>query len=441
MDKSQFIAFALLKMIVRTQLPVFAPLFLLMTFGLHSHAASSIHGLDDILSQTHSEGAIIHRHSLNVAPLLPFDVHRFLRRYDGNMHRYALNNITRGGDFLRSNCIVMSASLLERVFCRSYDSSAEISESPALPRHYVDENCTLERMSNSSLQTENLGMESFVSTAKHDTKAYVMPVKQISNVAQPVTSDDMNHTPFLREVKRNGTARRRKKQKAKMQPPSISMTTASKIHTTLPVLESVVHHVFAFVTHRIPQLIVFLKLVANLLFLLLRAVYTTMTTVVIPFAKKEWQKYHPLILLFCIQQQHTLIKHCTFLYIMVTKMVEKWSIGNIPEETGPVGETAIATSPSFEIDRPVGEPVMPYYLHAFATENPELLPNISVTESVATLNGSVVADNDKMKEGSSQDAVVESVETSVADWNDSITALVIRLSLIAIMCVLIAISQ
>jgi hypothetical protein len=331
---------------------------------------------------------------------------------------------------------------MELVLYWSYDTAPNVSEAPSLPlRDEIAENSNIKTINESPLQRTNMSItENQWKTPSDASGEQDIMTDTVANSAWPAPSNDMNHTPFLREKKRNGTTSRRKKQRTKIQPSAISMTTASKLHTTLPVMRSILRHMIAFVKQQIPQLIEFLKLVTSVLSLILRTLYTAMITVFIPFAKKEWQKYHPLIVLFCMQQQHTLIKHCTFLCIMVAKLVDQWKSGFIPEETGLVVETA-ATPPSSEINRPIEGPVLPYYLHAVVADTPEWLPNISVSTSVMLLNSSTVVEKEAVDADSSQNAIAESIETQVADWNDTITALVIRLSLIVIMCILIAISQ
>jgi hypothetical protein len=441
---NQSALFHFFSMKTRTEVVLFAPAFLLLILGWYSHAASAYHGLDDVILQSYSRGVSIHQHDLNALPWFPSD--DFCFRNGWNMNYKALHNMTCIGNGLRCTIVSLPHSSMERVLFWSYDTASRVYESPSLPLcDDVDESSTMQSMNESSLKQTNMSalenqwMTPSVAEIKQEITTDTVPFDRIAKRSLPIPNTDMNHTPFLREATRNGTARRRKKPRAKVRPSAISMETASKMHTTLPVLRTFLRHMVAFVQQQIPQVIVVLKLVTNVLFILLRSVYSAMTTVFIPFAKKEWRKYHPLIVLFCIQQQHALIKHCTFLYIMVTKVVDQWQRGKIPEASG----WMVATATKSEMDRPMEEPVLPYYLQAVVTDTPEWIPNISVATPILLWNRSVATDprESTRPAESSSNAVVESVTTPVADWNDTITALVIRLSLIVIMCVLIAISQ
>ena len=204
-------------------------------------------------------------------------------------------------------------------------------------------------------------------------------------------------------------------------------------------LRSVLHHTFAFVKQRTPHLLVFLKLVTSLLLSVIQHIYAGMMTVVVPFVSKEWQKYHPLVVLFCLQQQHALIKHCTLLYIVVTKLLDKWKNGNATEQ---VPEVTNTTTSLVEIEPSVSaeSQLLPYFAHPLIS-NDAVVPNISVTTSVLLANRSSTAEEPTVWTTLPTNALEECAQAPVADWNDTITAFIIRVSMIVIMCILIAISQ
>jgi hypothetical protein len=323
--------------------------------------------------------------------------------------------------------------VLEELVVLSYDTTKNESDlchvPPVRSSFCREEEITIWDMVSPTTSSQTTGMT---------TPQNSMPGYDVSSIVPSIDNVHMNaidtkivpRTNMDSKTNTGSTRHRRRRQRrlktnpTKLQQPSAWMTNIySKLQITIRTIAtmiSILNQMITVLRKQMPKLVVLLNALRSILYILWREIHTTISTHVIPSVQQEWHKYQPMIWLFLVQERQKFLQYYT-------------------------PSTTVLPAPQ--------QQQQPWQLSPSKSNCTAIVMHDHPLVVISDQNNTVVLGSTGEAAMMGQVVVVATAETPLStttnvdmqdvggDWNDTILAFVVRLSIVVILCYILAISQ
>jgi hypothetical protein len=330
--------------------------------------------------------------------------------------------------------------VLEELVVLSYDTTKDQSDlcqvPPVRSSFCREEEITIWDMVSPTTSSQTTGMI----TLQNSMPGY--DVSSIDNVhMNPIDTKIVPRTNMDSKTNTGSTRHRRQRRlktnPTKLQRPSAWMTNIySKLQITIQTIAtmiSILNQMIVLLRKQMPKLVVLWNALRSILYIAWRDIHTTISTHVIPSVQQEWHKYQPMIWLFLVQERQKFLQY----YTQSTTILPAPQQQQQPWQLSPSKKNNCTTIVMH--DHPLV--VISDQNNTTTTEEEDLVVLGSTGEAAAMMMCPVVVVIATAETPLSTTTNVVDMQDVDGDWNDTIMAFVVRLSIMMILCYVLAISQ
>jgi hypothetical protein len=329
--------------------------------------------------------------------------------------------------------------VLEELVVLSYDTTKNESDlchvPPVRSSFCREEEITIWDMVSSTTSSQTTGM----TTPQNSIPGY--DVSSIDNVhMNPIDTKIVPRTNMDSKTNTGSTRHRRRRQQrlktnpTKLQQPSAWMTNIySKLQITIRTIAamiSILNQMIVLLRKQMPKLVVLLNALRSILYIAWRDIHTTISTHVIPSVQQKWHKYQPMIWLFLVQERQKFLRYYTPSTTILPAPLQQQQQQQQPLQLSQSKNNCITIVMH---DHPLV--VISDQNNTTTTEEDRVV--LGSTGEAAMMGQKVVATTAETPLSTTTNVDMDVGE----DWNDTIVAFVVRLSIMVILCYVLAISQ